>query len=104
MIGFRNEVKGTNVRNWWDNQSNQIAFSRGNRGFIAFNGQFRVDLKVWLQTGLPAGIYCDIISGDKIGKICTGKSVQVFDDGRAEIIIGSEEEDGILAIHGRAKL
>jgi alpha-amylase len=104
MIGFRNAVQGTNVEHWWDNGSNQIAFSRGNKGFIAFNGQFRVNMKMWLQTGLPAGVYCDVISGSKINDTCTGKSVQVFDDGKAEIKIGSEEEDGVLAIHVNARL
>lgn len=37
MVGFRNAVKGTNLNDWWDNGSNQIAFCRGGKGFIAFN-------------------------------------------------------------------
>ena len=28
---------GTELENWWDNEANQIAFSRGTRGFVAFN-------------------------------------------------------------------
>ena len=58
MVGFRNAVAGTAVWNWWDNGSNQIAFSRGGRGFIAFNGQFGVNLSATLQTSLPSGTYC----------------------------------------------
>jgi alpha-amylase len=104
MVGFRNEVLFTGVENWYDNWSNQIAFSRGKKGFIAFNGQHNVDMKVWLTTGLPEGVYCDVISGSKIDNECTGKSVQVFADSRAEIIIYSNEDDGILAIHTGAKL
>ena len=37
MVAFRNEIKKTVVRNWWDNGNNQIAFGLGNKGFIAFN-------------------------------------------------------------------
>lgn len=38
MVGFRKAVEGTALTNWWDNQSNQIAFCRGDKGFIAING------------------------------------------------------------------
>ncbi|EDL02013.1 mCG4474, isoform CRA_a, partial [Mus musculus] len=37
MVAFRNVVNGQPFSNWWDNNSNQVAFSRGNRGFIVFN-------------------------------------------------------------------
>ena len=37
MAIFRNVVNGQPQTNWWDNQSNQVAFGRGNRGFIVFN-------------------------------------------------------------------
>lgn len=37
MVIFRNVVNGQPHSNWWDNQSNQVAFGRGNRGFIVFN-------------------------------------------------------------------
>ncbi|CAO1430966.1 unnamed protein product [Diamesa serratosioi] len=104
MVKFANVVKGTSVENFWDNGSNQISFSRGNRGFIAFNGQFNVDLNTWLQTGLPAGTYCDVISGDKVGASCSGRSAVVFPDGRAEIILPSSAEDGVFAIHAESKL
>jgi len=51
------------------------------------------------QTCLPAGTYCDIISGSKSGGVCTGKTVTVGSNGIANIVIGSYEEDGVLAIH-----
>ena len=60
MVGFRNAVRGTGVNNWWDNWQNQISFSRGNRGFIAFNNQNRESLDQWLSTGRPGGLYCDV--------------------------------------------
>lgn len=104
MVRFRNVVKGTLVENFWDNGSNQIAWSRGNRGFIAFNGQYNVDMNLWLQTQLPAGTYCDIISGDKVGNSCSGRSAVVFADGRAEIIIPANADDGVFAIHVESRL
>ncbi|XP_054738198.1 alpha-amylase A-like [Anastrepha obliqua] len=103
MVGFRNIVVGTNVQNWWDNGGNQIAFCRGNKGFVAFNGDTS-DLNTSLQTCLPSGTYCDIISGEKSGSICTGKSVVVRADGRATITIAKNEEDGVLAINVESKL
>ncbi|KAJ8676106.1 hypothetical protein QAD02_011892 [Eretmocerus hayati] len=101
MIGFRNIVGNASFDNWWSNGDNQIAFSRGNRGFIAFNGQYGVDLKENLQTGLLAGAYCDLISGRLIAGKCTGKIVRVKDDGTAYIEILKDEQDGVLAIHAQ---
>lgn len=98
MVRFRNLVKGTRIDNWWDNGSNQIAFSRGCSGFVAFNGD-QYDLRRTLKVCLPAGRYCDVISGNLEKGRCTGKVVTVQSDGNAEIEIGAGEEDGVLAIH-----
>ncbi|KAL5288356.1 Amy-d.2 family protein [Megaselia abdita] len=103
MVEFQNQVKGTEVGNWWDNGKNQIAFCRGNAGFIAFNLE-SFDLNQDIQTCLPAGTYCDVISGDKVGSNCSGKKVLVGNDGKARIIIGPNEDDGVLAIHKGKKL
>jgi len=51
------------------------------------------------QTCLPTGTYCDVISGSKSNGTCTGKRVVVTSNGRANIVILSYEEDGVLAIH-----
>jgi alpha-amylase len=51
-----------------------------------------------LQTSLPGGTYCDVISGEKQGNSCTGKTVTVEEDGKAFIQILAPEEDGVLAI------
>lgn len=37
MVKFRNVVSGTTLNNWVDNGNNQIAFCRGDKGFIAIN-------------------------------------------------------------------
>ena len=67
MVAFRNIVGNETVKNWWDNGSNAIAFSRGNKGFIAINNDIEA-INETLKTGLPAGRYCDIISGNLIGQ------------------------------------
>ncbi|XP_028898031.2 alpha-amylase-related protein [Zeugodacus cucurbitae] len=103
MVGFKNAVRGTEVSNWWDNGDNQIAFCRGNRGFIAFNGN-NWDLRERLHTCLPAGVYCDVISGALVAGKCTSKSVIVDEWGYADIELDAYEFDGVLAIHVNAKL
>ncbi|XP_012282128.1 alpha-amylase A-like [Orussus abietinus] len=103
MVGFRNAVGNQPLQKFWTNGKNQIAFSRGSKGFIAINAE-DADLRESLGTGLPAGRYCDVISGElKDGK-CTGKIVDVDDQGRAGIVILKDEEDGVVAVHGNAKL
>lgn len=99
MIHFRNVCWGTPMVNWWSNGQNKIAFGRGNCGFVAFNNEAQQDFLEVLQTGLPAGVYCDVISGNKVGNACTGKSIQVLPDGRASISIARDAADGVIAIH-----
>uniref|UniRef100_A0A0P4W0X7 Alpha-amylase n=1 Tax=Scylla olivacea TaxID=85551 RepID=A0A0P4W0X7_SCYOL len=103
MVEFRNVAHGTDMNDWWDNGNNQIAFCRGDRGFIAINNE-GYDMKETLQTCLSAGKYCDVISGSKEGGSCTGKTVTVDGAGKAYIEITTMEEDGVLAIHANSKL
>lgn len=103
MVDFNNAVRGAEMSNWWDNDDNQIAFCRDKRGFIAFNGN-NWDLKQRLHTCLPAGVYCDVISGALLNGKCTSKTVVVDDWGYADIVLGADEFDGVLAIHVNAKL
>ena len=104
MVKFRNVAGTAAVANWWDNGSNQIAFSRGSRAFIAFNGQFGTHLSTTLQTGLPAGTYCDIATGVKSGSSCTGGNVVVGSDGRANIFLSANVPQGFIAIHTDSRL
>ncbi|GLG97161.1 Alpha-amylase A [Gryllus bimaculatus] len=60
--------------------------------------------KSHLNTGLPQGTYCDLISGLKSGSSCTGKSVTVGSDGKAYIEIKTSEDDGVLAITFDSKI
>lgn len=103
MVEFRNVVGSGAVNNWWDNGNNQIAFSRGNRGFVAFNLE-SFGLDQWLTTGLPAGVYCDVISGARVGSTCTGRAFTVFADSRAHFTITSSDYDGVIAIHENSRI
>ncbi|XP_055703590.1 alpha-amylase A-like [Phlebotomus papatasi] len=103
MVKFKNVAGTATLSNWWSNGNNQIAFARSGKGFVAFNNEGS-DMDVILQTSLPAGTYCDVISGSVSGTTCSGKTVIVQVDGMANIVIGSAEEDGVLAIHVGAKL
>ncbi|HET6762482.1 MAG TPA: alpha amylase C-terminal domain-containing protein, partial [Longimicrobiaceae bacterium] len=76
MVGFRKRMAGTDQNHWWDDGANAIAFSRGDRGFVAINrGSAAVSQTV--ATGLPSGTYCDLLTGGKTGGSCAGKSVVV---------------------------
>lgn len=95
MVEFRNLSAYEPVSNWWDNNSNQIAFSRGSVGFIAINNDdFNMDIE--LQTGLPGGIYCDIMSDSRL--------IHVKKDGIALIFISHQTDEPIIAIHINSKM
>ncbi|XP_012940242.1 protein mesh [Aplysia californica] len=58
MVKFRSAVSGTSVDNW-SNTHGVASFSRGDKGFFAMSTyRFRVTV----NTGLPAGTYCDLMS------------------------------------------
>jgi len=62
MVGFRNVTDGTGVSGWWDNGNNQIAFNRGNKGFVAINREGG-SLSRTFNTTLPDGQYRNV-AGD----------------------------------------
>lgn len=103
MIGFKISAGNTTMANWWDNGNNQIAFGRGNRAFIVFNGESG-NLNQNLATELPAGIYCDVISGSRIKNSCSGIIINVGSDGRATFNIAGNAADGVIAVHDGARL
>lgn len=103
MIEFKNVTNDAVVKFWWDNGVNQIAFSRYKKGFIAFNGD-NYEFKESLQTSLPEGLYCDIISGSKINGTCSGRTIYVNKDGIANINIKNSDNDGVIAVHIKSRL
>lgn len=84
MVGFRRIVAGTDITHWWDNGANAIAFSRGTKGFVAINRELN-SMSTSIQTALPAGIYCDLLSGGRTDAGCVGKAVVVDGAGMARV-------------------
>jgi alpha-amylase len=88
MIGWHHYVGHANRANWWTDGANVIAFSKGSRGWAAFNnGSAAKEIRV--RTGLRAGRYCDVISGKKSGGSCTGDTIRVNRDGVARVTVGA---------------
>ncbi|NEG69258.1 type I pullulanase [Bifidobacterium choloepi] len=73
MIGFHNTVNGTEVTDWQDDGDNNIAFSRGNVGFVAINNT-STDYQANYTTTLPDGIYCDVYGSEDCSKTVTVKN------------------------------
>ncbi len=88
MVGFRRRVAGTSITNWWDNDANAIAFSRGDKGFVAINRE-NGTVNAVVPTALPAGTYCDLITGGKVGGVCVGTSITVAGDGSITLALPS---------------
>ena len=99
MVGFRNAVAGTSVTQWWDNGGNQIAFGRGDRGYVAIN-RSGSSLTRTFSTSLPAGRYCDVISGAVSGSGCSGTTVDVSSSGTATFTVPA---NGSVALHVNAR-
>jgi alpha-amylase len=100
MVSFRRVVAGTDVNHWWDDGSNAIAFSRGDRGFVAINrGASAVSATV--GTGLAAGSYCDLLTGGRAGASCVGTTVTVGSAGSVQLNLAANTA---LAIHTGTKL
>ncbi len=80
MVGFRKVVAGTDINGWWDDDANAIAFSRGDKGFVAINRE-ATSVTQTVATPLAPGSYCDRITGGKVGGACVGATLTVAGDG-----------------------
>jgi alpha-amylase len=106
MVRFRRATAGAAVANAWDNGQNQLAFSRGDRGFVAINHEAAALVQT-LPTGLAPGSYCDVLSGDftpargATPASCSGTIVEVGASGSISLNVAAETA---LAIHTGAKL
>jgi alpha-amylase len=90
MVGWHNTVGAAPLANWYDDGVNLIAFSRGNRGWIALNNH--ADAKTaTFQTGLRQGTYCDVIHGSPHGGACSGPTVVVDPHGTARVTVPGKD-------------
>ena len=86
MVGFRAATQATSeVTDWWSNGSNQIAFGRGDRGFVVINRE-DTPLTRTFQTQLPPGDYCEIIHAERNGSSCHS-SITVNHDGQFQATV-----------------
>jgi len=100
MVAFRKIVAGTAITHWWDNGANAIAFSRGDKGFVAINRE-AMALDTTLATGLAPGTYCDVITGGVAGSACAGTSLVVDSTGAVQLTLSPMTA---VAIHVGARL
>ncbi len=96
MVAFHNVARGTDVRSWWDNGNDLIAFGRGAAGYLVINDEPSAATGRYWQTSLPAGRYCDVFHGELVNGACSGPSYVVDSSGwfRADVAA----HDG-LALH-----
>ena len=105
MVTFRNVTHPHfEMTDWWSNGQDQIAFGRGELGFVVINRSER-SLTNTFKTQLPAGDYCNIIEGALApdGYTCENQAtiISVNDQGRFTATIPSMKA---LAAHQGAKL
>jgi alpha-amylase len=100
MVAFRKAVVGTDVNHWWDDGANAIAFSRGDRGFVAINRESTA-LAAAVTTGMAPGTYCDVLTGGRDGSACVGTSVVVESTGAIQLSLNPMTA---IAIHAGTRL
>ncbi len=76
MVGVRKRLAGTDANTPWTNGGNAVAFSRGAQGFVLINRE-STTLTASVPTALPAGTYCDVLTGGVSGGRCVGATVVV---------------------------
>ncbi|MCH8276762.1 MAG: alpha amylase C-terminal domain-containing protein, partial [Bacteroidetes bacterium] len=87
MVRFRKVTASEfRVTHWWTDGRDRIAFGRGGLGFVAINRSGDT-MTEHLQTGLPKGSYCNVLSGDPRHGPCSGLPVEVDAKGLAELSI-----------------
>jgi alpha-amylase len=102
MVAFRRAVAGTDITGWWDNGASAIAFSRGDKGFVAINHETSPGVAL-IPSGLPAGTYCDVLTGGRAGSgtACVGRSVVVGAGGVVQVTF---DVNTAIAIHVGTRL
>lgn len=95
MVRFRKAVAGTPRTADWNDGQNAVAFSRGSLGFVAINHNTTA-LTQGIASSLPAGTYCDILTGGKVGDACAGTAVTVAADGVVSVTMPARTAIALL--------
>ena len=88
MVKWHQYVGSAKRANFYTDDANLIAFSKGNRGWAAFNND-RAAKTVRVQTGLPRGTYCDLVN-DTSTRGCSAE-VKVNRNGIARVRVPAYE-------------
>ncbi len=96
MVAFRTVVAGSDVNHWWDDGANAIAFSRGDKGFVAISRE-STTLDTTIATGISPGSYCDILTGGLSGAVCAGLTLVVDSAGAVQLHLASNSAVAIDA-------
>jgi alpha-amylase len=88
MIAFRRVVAGTTINHWWDDGDDAIAFTRGDKGFVAINNE-SATVTATVTTGMAAGTYCDRLTGGRSGASCVGTTVVVDAGGAVQLSLAA---------------
>ena len=90
MVGWHNYVADAGRANFWTDGDNVIAFSKGNRGWAAFNNGAAAQT-ITVQTGLSRGSYCNVVDSNATRAGCTDGSapVQVNQAGLATVTVNA---------------
>ncbi|NJN59918.1 MAG: ATPase, partial [Leptolyngbyaceae cyanobacterium SL_5_9] len=106
MVSFRNYTSAESLTHWWSNGANQIAFGRGDKGFVVINRESDRFTHT-LQTDMAPGTYCNVIEGelnaDGTGCTATGANATVTVDRHRRVTV-TVEGMGAIAIHRGAKV
>jgi alpha-amylase len=86
MVEFRRVVAGTAITGWWDDGNHAIAFSRGDKGFVAINNGTTA-LATSVTTSLAEGLYCDRLTGGVAGGGCAGTTIVVSTGGQVQLTL-----------------
>ncbi|KAI0090634.1 glycoside hydrolase superfamily [Irpex rosettiformis] len=100
MTAFRNAVGSGALGNWQTGVNSQVAFDRGTAGFVAINngdGEWQANWK----TGVPDGVYCNVIAGVWSGGSCSGNTVTVKNGGQIPYNLSPRNA---VAIHVNARI
>ena len=97
---FHNAVGGTRLTDWWDNGGGQIAFGRETKGHVVINREGG-ELSRSFRISLPAGTYCDVMSGELADGGCTGRTIEVGADGWFTATVPANSG---VALHAGAKV
>lgn len=87
MIGFRAATQAVaEMTDWWSNGNNQIAFGRGDRGFVVINRE-STPLTHTFQTQLSPGSYCEVIDAQRHDAASCNKIITVDDQGQFQATV-----------------